>query len=52
MAIVVGNEPAYGMLRMLQILAENVCLIRAVRSLAEAEAWLQTLADSDAARAQ
>ena len=41
-AVVVADELAFGMLRMLQMLVDDVCVIRPFRSLPEAEAWLQT----------
>lgn len=42
-AIVVGNDISYGMLRMLGILAEEVCDIRPFRSRSEAEGWLNAI---------
>lgn len=41
-AVVVADELAFGMLRMLQMLVDDVCVIRPFRSLAEAQVWLQT----------
>jgi hypothetical protein len=45
-AIVVGNDLAYGMIRMLGILLEDVCEVRPFRARQEAEEWL---ADASAA---
>ena len=45
-AIIVDSELAYGMLRMLEILVEDVCTIRPFRSHEKAEQWL---ADCNAA---
>lgn len=39
-AVVVDTDVAYGMLRMLEILLDDVCEVRPFRDLAEAEAWL------------
>ena len=39
-AIVVGNDLAYGMIRMLGILLEDVCELRPFRARQEAEEWL------------
>ena len=39
-AIVVDSELAYGMLRMLEILVEDVCSIRPFRDHEKAEQWL------------
>jgi hypothetical protein len=41
-AVVVADELGFGMLRMLQMLVADVCVIRPFRSLPAAEAWLQT----------
>jgi hypothetical protein len=41
-AVVVADELAFGMLRMLQMLVDDVCMIRPFRSLADAEVWLHT----------
>jgi hypothetical protein len=41
-AVVVADDLAFGMLRMLQMLVDDVCVIRPFRSLAEAQVWLQT----------
>jgi len=40
-AIVVSTDVAYGMMRLLQILVEDVCVLRPFRDLAEAEHWLR-----------
>lgn len=39
-AIVVGNDLAYGMIRMLAILLEGVCELQPFRTRREAEQWL------------
>jgi hypothetical protein len=39
-AIVVGNDLAYGMIRMLGILLEDICEVRPFRARQEAEQWL------------
>jgi hypothetical protein len=39
-AIVVGNDCAYGMMRMLAILLEDVCALQPFRTRPEAEEWL------------
>jgi hypothetical protein len=39
-AIVVGNDCAYGMMRMLAILLEDVCALQPFRTRLEAEEWL------------
>jgi hypothetical protein len=39
-AIVVGNDLAYGMLRMLAILLEGVCALQPFRTRQDAEEWL------------
>ena len=39
-AIVVGNDLAYGMIRMLAILLEGVCELQPFRTRKEAERWL------------
>lgn len=39
-AIVVGNDLAYGMIRMLSILLEDVCALQPFRTRQEAEEWL------------
>jgi hypothetical protein len=39
-AIVVGNDLAYGMLRMLAILLEGICELEPFRTRQEAEQWL------------
>jgi hypothetical protein len=41
-AVVVSTDVAFGMMRMLQMLVDDVCVIRPFRSLAEAEAWLDS----------
>jgi hypothetical protein len=42
-AVVVGSPIAYGMMRMLEILAEDVCAIRPFWTMEEAEAWIEQL---------
>jgi hypothetical protein len=42
-AIVVSHEFAYGMLRMLEILLDEVCIVRPFRDYDEAEQWLRGL---------
>lgn len=42
-AIVVGSPVGFGMLRMLEILSEDVCAIRPFWTIEEAETWLQQL---------
>jgi hypothetical protein len=39
-AVVVSSDYAYGMLRMLEILAEGIAAVRPFRDMAEAERWL------------
>ncbi len=39
-AIIVDSDDGYGMLRMLEILVEDVCAVRPFRSREEAEKWL------------
>jgi hypothetical protein len=39
-AIVVGNDLAYGMIRMLGILLEGICELQPFRTREEAEQWL------------
>jgi hypothetical protein len=41
-AIVVRDNVSYGVLRMMEMLAEDVCLIQAFRDRSEAEHWLKT----------
>ena len=43
-AVLVGSEMAYGMIRMLGIMGEDVCNIRPFRDQAEAERWLDSIA--------
>jgi len=43
-AVVVSNDVSYGIMRMLQVLVEDVCPIYPFRDLAEAERWLQAQA--------
>ncbi|MGC2323136.1 MAG: STAS/SEC14 domain-containing protein [Terriglobales bacterium] len=40
-AVVVSTDMAYGMMRMLQILVEDVCVVQPFRNLADAERWLR-----------
>ena len=47
-AIVVGNAVAYGMLRMLAILLEDVCALQPFRTRQEAEEWLAVIPASAA----
>jgi hypothetical protein len=42
-AVVVSTELAYGMLRMLEIMLEDVCIVRPFRDYAAAERWLRDL---------
>ncbi len=42
-AVVVGNDFSYGILRMLEILVEDVCDIRPFRNRGEAEEWLNAV---------
>lgn len=39
-AVVVGDDVSYGVMRMLEILVEDVCTVRPFRSRLEAEEWL------------
>jgi len=39
-AVVVSTDVAYGVMRMLQTLVEDVCVVQPFRDLAEAERWL------------
>jgi hypothetical protein len=48
-AVVVGSEFTYGMLRMLEALVEDVCLVRPFRDRGEAEGWLAAVPEEDAA---
>ena len=49
-AIGVGDELAFGMIRMLQTLLEDVAVIRPFRNFADAEAWFQSVRESDGVR--
>jgi hypothetical protein len=49
-AIVVGNDLAYGMIRMLSILLEGVCALQPFRTRQEAEQWLASASASAGAR--
>jgi hypothetical protein len=40
-AVVISNDYAYGMLRMLEILLEDVCIVRPFRNYEAAEQWLR-----------
>ena len=40
-AILVSTDYVYGMLRMLEVLVEDVCAVRPFRELSDAERWLQ-----------
>ena len=42
-AVLVNGEYSYGMMRMLEILVEDVCDVRPFRDRREAEAWLQSI---------
>ena len=42
-AIVVASDFAYGMLRMLEILAGDICPVRPFRSAEDAERWVESL---------
>lgn len=39
-AVLVGSDPAFGMVRMLGLQVDDICSVRPFRSLAEAERWL------------
>jgi len=45
-AVLVSTDYAYGMLRMLDMLVEDVCAIRPFRSLSDAERWLESPTDA------
>ncbi len=45
-AVVVSTDQAYGMMRMLEMLVEDVCEIRPFREEAEARAWLEARSPS------
>jgi hypothetical protein len=45
-AIVVGNDLAYGMIRMLGILLEDICQVRPFRARQDAEQWLAIASDT------
>jgi len=47
-AVVVGSEVAYGMMRMLEILVGEVCVIRPFRDLDEARTWVAQMHDHGA----
>ncbi len=42
-AVVVYTDVAYGMMRMLQILVEDVCIVEPFRELRQAQQWLRDL---------
>ena len=42
-AVVVDDDLEYGMVRMVEILVEDVCLIKPFRDLLDAELWLNNL---------
>ena len=42
-AIVVGNEAAYGMVRMLETHLDGICQVRPFRTLEEAQSWLSNI---------
>lgn len=43
-AVVVSTDLAFGVMRMLEILVEDVCIIKPFRDTTEAEQWLDTFA--------
>ncbi len=45
-AVVVSSDLAYGMMRMLEILLEDVCIVRPFRDCDAAEEWLRGLPQS------
>ena len=45
-AIVADNDIGYGLLRMLEMLVEDVCAVRPFRRVEEAEQWLATVCGS------
>lgn len=40
-AVIVSTDYAYGMMRLLEMLVDDVCKVRPFRDLADAERWLQ-----------
>jgi hypothetical protein len=42
-AVVVNNDFSFGMVRMVEILVEDVCLVRPFREKLSAELWLEEL---------
>ncbi len=42
-AVVVSTDVAYGMMRMLQMLVEDICIVKPFRDLAQAQKWLRAL---------
>lgn len=42
-AVIVGDDVSYGLLRMLEVLVEDVCDVRPFRKQIEAEEWLDGL---------
>jgi hypothetical protein len=40
-AVVVSTDVAYGIMRMLKVLVEDVCVVRPFRDLPAAELWLR-----------
>lgn len=42
-AVVVSNDLSFGMMRMIEILLEDVCIVRPFRDYGAAEQWLQSL---------
>ena len=42
-AIIVGSDLAFGMMRMLEMLVEDVCMVRPFRTPAEADWWIDNL---------
>ncbi len=47
-AIIVGSDLAFGMMRMLEMLVEDVCLVRPFRTPAEADWWIDNLRNQQA----
>ena len=45
-AVIVSTDYAYGVMRMLSMLVEDICAVRPFRSIQEAERWLQSPAEA------
>ena len=45
-AVIVSTDYAYGMMRLLEMLVDDVCKVRPFRDLADAERWLQDPMDT------